>query len=308
MQIEFGSQKVDLFQNVAKGSDDDIVVVRAYLSDNMEQSGGIVSEDAVWKFMKELLGRPVEYEARIEGTPIHFSGVIFEELDRDIHLIDEFHTPKYWSFYESIDPAEGKPVAWGFFAVSPSEFELTERRIVNRVYWIDYLKLEGMSISDICHTVRRKRADIGYSKPIWAVLDRKYGIRTVKIGEEDTNWHSELRKHDPGVNFVLSSSKPGSIEVGEAITKEYLKKKYNNLTSKEEPTLQIFKKCEHPSDPFCPVTHLWNYSRDEDRPSKRSEEYKDWPDVLRYFLEKYPRYWDVESHKELPKKKTYFKR
>ena len=57
MQITFGSQKCDLYQNIAKGSDDDIVVVRAYLSDNMEQSGGIVSEDAVWKYIKDLLGR-----------------------------------------------------------------------------------------------------------------------------------------------------------------------------------------------------------------------------------------------------------
>ena len=100
----------------------------------------------------------------------------------------------------------------------------------------------------------------------------------------------------------------GSIEVGETIVKEYLKKKYNNIKGVEEPTLRIFKKCEHYSDPFCPVTHLWNYSRDEDRPSKRSDEYKDWPDTLRYLLERYPRFWDTEKHKELPKKKTYFKR
>ena len=297
-----------LFQNIAKGSDDDIVVVRAYLSDNMEQSGGIVSEDAVWKYIKDLQGRPVEYEARIEGTPKHFAGVIYEELDRDIHLCESFDVPVHWSFYEGIDPAEGKPVAWGFFAVSPSEYELTDKRIVNKVYWIGYLKLEGMPISEIARSVNRKRAEFGYKRPIWAVLDQKYGLRTQQTGEEQTNWFNELRKHDAGTNYVLSNSKPGSIEVGEAIVKEYLKGKYDNLKEKETPTLEIFKTCEHDSDPFCPITHLFNYSKDEDRPSKRSEQYKDWPDVLRYTLERYPRYWNQENRDKKPKKKTYFSR
>jgi len=299
---------MELFQNIAKGTDDDIVVVRAYLVDNMEQSGGAISEDAVWNYMKQLLNRPIEYEARIEGTPKHFSGVIFEELDRDTHIIAGFHTPKHWSHYEALDPAEGKPVAWGFFAVSPDEYELTEHRVVNKAYWVDYLKLENMPISAICDHVRQKRAEIGYIKPLWTVIDRKYGLRTNKVGEEDTNWYSELSKHDPGTNYVLSGSKPGSIEVGEAIVKEYLKLKYNHLKEKEEATLQIFKKCEHPTEPFCPITHLFNYARDEDKPMKRTEEYKDFVDVLRYFLERYPRYWDKEAHQEYPKKKNYFTR
>lgn len=297
-----------MFQNIAKGTDDDIVVVRAYLADNMEQSGGIVSEEAVFKYIKDLQGRPVEYEARIEGTPKHFAGVVYEELDRDIHIVKAFDIPLHWSFYEGVDPAEGKPVAWGFLAVSPSEYELTEHRIVNKVYWIDYLKFEGMPISAMAKAVNRKRAEIGYKRPIWAVLDQKYGLRTQQTGEEQTNWFNELRKHDAGINYVLSNSKPGSIEVGEAIVKEYLRLKYDNLKEKEVPTLEIFDRCEHKSDSFCPITHLFNYAKDEDKPSKRTEEWKDWPDVLRYCLERYPRFYNIEDRDKKPKKKTYFAR
>jgi hypothetical protein len=299
---------LNLFQNIAKGNDDDIVVVRSYIVDNMEQSGGVLSEDSVWSFMKNLLNRPVEYEARIEGTPKHFAGVIYEELDRDVHIVKEFPVPVHWSFYEGIDPAEGKPVAWSFFAVSPDEFELTERRTVNQVYWIDYLKMQGMPISEMTRLVNQKRAEWGYRRPIWAVLDQKYGLRTMQTGDDVTNWHNELRKHDPGINYALSSSKPGSVEVGESIVKEYLKPKYHNLKDKEVPTLLIFDRCEDVIDVFNPISHMFNYSRDEDRPSKRSEEYKDFPDTVRYVLEKYPRFWDKESHEDRPRAKKYFRR
>lgn len=298
-----------LFQNIGRGLDDDIVIVRAYIADNMEQSGGVLSEDAVWNFMKPLLDKNAEYEARIEGTPKHFAGVILDELDRNLHVVEEFSVPIHWSFYEGLDPAEGKPVAWGFFAVSPDEFELTEDRLVNSVYWIDFLKLEGLSISDMCRIVNQKRAEWGYKRPIMVVLDAKYGQATRTTGEEVTNWHTELQKHDPEVNYVLSNSKPGSVDVGEKIIKEYLKSKYHHLKEKKVPTLQIFKRCEHPYDTFCPITHLFNYARDEDKPSKRTEEYKDFVDVCRYVLEKYPRHWPAEeANKEYPKKKHYFTR
>lgn len=295
------------FKNIAKGSDDDIVVVRAFVADNMQMSGGVLSEDAVWSFIKKLLHSPVEYEARIEGTPKHFSGVVFDELDRDVHVIEDFLVPTHWTFYEGIDPAEGKPVAWGFFAVSPDEYELTDSRTVNKVYWVSYLKIEGKPISEICRQVNMKRAELGYKRPAWVVLDQKYGVRTnIGADNEPTNWFTELRKYDPGVNYVLSKSNPGSIEIGEAIVKEYLKPKYDNLRDKKVPTFQIFSGCEHPSDSFNPISHLFNYSKDEDRPSKRTEEWKDFIDVLRYVLSRYPRFWDREAKAEFPKKKSYF--
>lgn len=297
-----------IFQNIAKGHDDDIVVVRAYIVDNMEQSGGVLSEEAVSSYIKKVAHSPAEYEARIEGTPKHFAGVIYDTLDRDCHIIPEFNVPISWSFYEGIDPAAGKPVAWSFFAVSPDEYELTESRTVNKVYWIDYLKIEGVPISEICRKVNLKRAEWGYKRPIWAVLDQKYGLLTQNTGEQTTNWFNELRKHDPTVNYVLSNSKPGSIEAGESIVREYLKLKYDNLKGTEVPTLQIFDRCEHSIDPFCPITQMFNYAREEDVPSKRTEEYKDYPDTMRYVLEKYPRYWDRDAHSEYPKKKSYFAR
>lgn len=298
----------EIFQNIAKGTDDDIAVVRAYISDNMEQSGGVLDEDAVWKYIKDIINRPVEYEARIEGTPKHFAGLVFEELDRDVHISKRFDVPISWSFYEGVDPAEGKPVAWGFFAVSHEEFELTNHRTINKVYWIDYLALSGMPLSDMVRAVNVKRAEWGYKKPIWTALDSKYGLRSQNTGDDKTNWYNELRKYDVGVNYVLSKSNPGSVETGESIVKEYLKPKWNNLIEKSVPTLVIFDNCEDPINPFNPITHMFSYAKDEDKPSKRTEEYKDFPDLLRYVLERYPRYWNKEKTTEKPKVKKYFRR
>jgi hypothetical protein len=302
-------KNLNLFQNVARGTDDDIVVVRAYIADNMEMSGGVLSDEAVWEFMKTLLDKPAEYDARIEGVPKHFSGIVFEELDKTVHLVDSFDVPISWSFYESLDPAEGKPVAWSFFVVSPDEFELTEHRTINMLYWIDYLKLEGKSISDMVRVVNQTRAKWGYKYPHWAVLDAKYGLQTRTTGENVTNWYNELRKHDAGVSYVLSNSKPGSIEVGEKIVKEYLKPKYHHLKEKMVPTLQMFRTLEHPYDTFNPITHMFCYAREEVNPTKRTEEYKDFVDTVRYLVEKYPRYWlKPEEESEAPKPKKYFTR
>lgn len=300
--------EVKPFQNIAKGTDSDIRVVRAYLADNMEQSGGVITEDAAWNYIKTLLNKPIEYESRIEGTPKHFAGVVFEELDRAVHVCEHFTVPIHWSFYEGLDPSEGKPVAWGFFAVNQDEYELTNHRTVNKIYWIDYLKLEGMPISDIVREVNKKRADLGYRRPIFCVIDKKYGNRTMQGGEEQTTWLSKLQEYDPEINFVQSSSKQGTIEIGESIVKEYLKSKFNQLKDKSEPVLQIFDTCEHKDDPFNPISHMFNYAKDEDKPSKRTEEYKDFVDVLRYVLERYPRYWDKSAKQKYPQKKSYFRR
>lgn len=295
-----------VFQNIGRGLDDDIVVVRGYVADNMEQSGGILTEDAVWSFIKKVSHSNVEYEARVEGTPKHFAGVVYEELDRDIHIIEDFLVPRFWSFYESIDPAEGKPVAWSFFAVSPWQFELSERRTVNKAFQIGYLAIQGEPISEITRRVRIKRAELGYTRPIWVVLDAKYGLRTMQTGEDTTNWQTELRKFDPGIRYILSISKPGSLETGESIVKEYLKAKYDSLHNTHTPTFQIFRSCEHPTDSFNPISQMFNYAKDEDNPSKRTEEYKDFPDTIRYFLAKYPRYHEQSDEVPEKKQKRYF--
>ena len=297
-----------LIQNVARGTDDDIYVVRAYIADNMEQSGGVLTENAVWNYMKKLFHSPSEYNARIEGIPRHFAGVVFDELDRDIHLIDDFNVPTYWSFYESLDPADGKPTAWSFFAVSPEEYELDNERTVNAVYWIGYEKCEGLPPSEIAKVINQKRAYLGYKTPLYCVLDAKYGVRKMNKGDDYTNWQKELRRYDPGVSYVLSDSKPGSITVGEAIVKEYLKPKYNALKEEHVPVLRIFRNMEHETDPFNPISHLFNYAHEEKNPSKRTEEYKDFVDTLRYLLTRYPRYWDQERRSEPRKPKSYFRR
>lgn len=292
-----------LFENKAVGTDDDIYVVRGKMFDNHVMSGGVLTDEGIWNFAKKIYHKESEWNARIEGEPKHFAGLIYgDELDRDIHVIKSFDVPPDWTFYEGIDPHDGKPTNWGFFAVSDRKFVLPEsKRKVYRSYMIDWLALEGKSITGMMREVKIKRASLGYLNPHWVVVDARYARRTQQTGMNQTCWHDELRKADIGVPYVLSDSSPGSVSIGHRVVKEYLISKYSSLEDRMMPTFCFFDRCDTTtySMHLTPVQAMFSYAMNEE--GKVIDTYKDWPDVIRYFLTKYPAF--VERRKYFGKDK-----
>ena len=297
---------MELFTNRGMGDDKDIVVVRGKILDNHILSGGILTDDGIWAFAKKLLNKPSEWMARIEGEPKHFSGLVYgDEINKEEHVIDDFEPPQDWTFYEGVDPHDGKATHWGFFAVSPDKYVLPEsKRKVNKVYMLDYLCVQGKPISGIIKDVNIKRATYGYDRPAWVVLDAKYGRRTHTSMETRTCWQTELQRTDKGVAYILSDSSPGAVELGHKIVKEYLSPKYSPLRGADVPTFSFMAKCDGGAE--SPVQGFFSYAYDEDQ--KVKTEYKDWPDVVRYFLVKFPLFrgrsddyrerYKMESHSE----------
>jgi len=293
-----------LFENKAVGIDADIYVVRGKIFDNHVMSGGVLTDEGIWSYAKKLYNKPSEWNARIEGEPKHFSGLVYgDELDRDIHIIPSFEVPPEWTFYEGVDPHDGKPTNWGFFAVSDRKFVLPEsKRKVYRAYMIDWLTIEGKSISAMLKEVKIKRAGLGYTVPHWVVLDAKYGRRKQQTGMSQTCWHDELRKNDIGVPYVLSDSSPGAVDIGHKIVKEYLTPKFSSLENSLMPTFCFFDRCDITGYAMhlTPVQMMFSYAKDSD--NKVVQNYKDWPDVIRYFLTKFPIF--IEKRKYFGRDKT----
>lgn len=227
---------------------------------------------------------PDEREAREEGKWKHLSGLVYKMLDRDVHEIEDFRIPNNWMRIESVDPADAKPTRWIFGAVSPEDITINGKP-ANRIYWYAHLLVDG-SINDIAHKVKVKRAEHDYREAKMVILDAKFGARTTKTNEGESSWEEKLR--EAGINnIVLSHSSPGDISLGHKAVKEYLKPHYSVVKGKEFPGMLFMKQgCGGSKGP---LTSMLNYMWDEDT-DKPKEEYKDFPDTIRYVALEQPVY------------------
>lgn len=252
---------------------------------------GFIPKAGIEEYLKTL--PPEEREAREKGVWHHLSGLIYKELRREKHLYDDFSIPRNWMKIEGVDPHDARGTCWLFAAVSPEEIEV-QGKVKHRIYCFDYLYSHN-SIEDIVRQVKSIRAIYGYTEPNFVILDAKYGIKA-SLGSTDEvkkSWQSELEKE--GIRRIkLSHSAPGDVELGHKIVREYLKDNYSKVTQTAKPGLLFAKKsC---SGFNSPIQYMFNYQYD-DKTHKPKEEYKDWPDVVRYFCLEQPVYHSPEDEK-----------
>ncbi len=250
---------------------------------------GFMTKAGIIEYLKTL--DPEEMEAREKGRWRHLSGLVYKELDREVHLYEDFPIPKSWTKIEGIDPHDARPSKYLFGAVSPEEIEI-EGKHRNRIYFYDYVLSKGKSIDDFVREVKMKREKHGYSKAKWVVLDSKYGTRTEMEGK---SWEDELRIR--GLGYIkLSQSKPGDVELGHKIVKEYIKLHHSTLTDKTKPGI-LFAKTSC-SGTGGPIHQMLNYQY-KDNADKPEEEFKDFPDIVRYICMEQPVYTSPESEIEM---------
>lgn len=250
---------------------------------------GFIPKAGIDEFLKSL--PPEEREAREKGVWHHLSGLVYKELSREKHLYQDFTIPKAWMKVEGVDPHDARGTCWLFAAVSPEEIEI-QGKVRHRIYVFDYLYTHD-SIQDIVRQVRATRALHGYSEPYWVILDAKYGIKSGlgSTEEEKKSWQSELERE--GVRRIrLSHSAPGDVELGHKLVREYLRDHYSKVTQEAKPGLVLAKKsCGGYNSP---IQYLFNYQYD-DKTHKAKDEFKDWPDVVRYICMEQPLYRSPED-------------
>lgn len=244
---------------------------------------GFMPRAGIDNFLKKITD-PDEREAREEGKWKHLSGLVYKELDRGKHIYPDFRIPDDWMRVEAVDPADSRPTRWLFGAVSPEDIVINGKR-ANRIYWYTYLLAQG-TIAEIAHKVKIKRAEHDYHEPAIVLLDAKFGTKTVKTGDEITSWEEKLA--ESGIrHIVLSHSAPGDVSLGHKAVKEYLKMHYSAIQGKEFPGMLFASEgCKGERGP---IQDMWNYSWEEDK-DKPKENYKDFPDCVRYAALEHPVY------------------
>ena len=245
---------------------------------------GFLPRAGIQNFLKNITD-PDEREAREEGKWKHLSGLVYKELDREKHIYDDFEIPKDWMRVESVDPADSKPTRWLFGAVSPEDISVNGKK-ANRIYWCGYLLASG-TINGIAKQVKVKRAELGYKEPAMVVLDAKFGAKTINSGDETTSWEEKL--DDAGIkHIILSHSSPGDVSLGHKMVKEYLKPHYSALRGGEFPGMLFSREgCKGNKGP---IQCMFNYQWDTKKEEKPEEQYKDFPDCVRYIALEQPQY------------------
>ena len=249
---------------------------------------GFIPKAGIDEYLKTL--DPEEREAREKGIWKHLSGLVYKELDREVHLYEDFPIPKRWMKIEAIDPHDARATCWLFGAVSPEEIEIFGKPR-HRIYFYSYLLLKG-DIGDMVRQVKSLREMHGYSDPAWVILDKKHGEKT-QI--EAKSWASELERH--GLKRIrLSQSGPGDVELGHKVVREYLKPQYSQLLGETKPGMMFAKKdCGGHGGP---IHYMFNYQYKEDK-DKPEEKFKDWPDTVRYIALEQPMYRGPEEEKQI---------
>lgn len=256
---------------------------------NCNRSMGFITRAGIEEYLKTL--DPEEREAREKGLWKHLSGLVYKGLDRDTHTYEDFPVPKNWTKIEGIDPHDAKPTCYLFAAVSPEEIEIFNKTRY-RIYVYDYLLFKDDDIDTIVRKIKMKREQHGYSKPKFVVMDAKYGTRTEMEGK---SWEDELRMR--GVGFIkLSQSKPGDVELGHKIVREYFKPHHSTLLGVTKPGILFARNgCRGTGGP---IHHIFNYQYKEGH-DKPDEEFKDFSDVVRYMAMEQPRYSSPESERKV---------
>jgi len=297
------------------GTDDEIAVIRGEIWDNCQdwcnhckvdfpenrvsretkicpkckRSLGFITKAGIDEYLKTL--DPEDRDARERGLWRHLSGLVYKELDRDVHLYDDFPIPKTWNRVEGIDPHDAKATKYLFGAISPEEIDIFGK-VRHRIYLYGYLLSKGEDMDTLVRRIKMKRAEYGYDKPKFIVMDAKYGARTEM---EEKTWENELRTR--GLGYIrLSHSSPGDVELGHKIVKEYIKSYHSTLNGQTKPGIMFAKNgC---SGVDSPIQHMFNYQYKEGY-DKPSDEYKDFPDIVRYICLEQPHYMTPEREMKM---------
>lgn len=207
-----------------------------------------------------------------DGSWDVFSGQVFEEWRRDIHVINPFKIPYYWDRYMCMDWGYSAPYAIYWIAVSPTGHEFVYREL----YGI-FNNQPNTGVREDAHTVAQRIIDIeretgDHRYEIQRIADPAIWGRT-GISKKDTSIADVFFSH--GVYFTKGNNNriQGKLAIHEGLRWK------DALTGDEyNPVLRFFPSCVHairtiPALPYSSTTTEDVDTNAEDHPY----------DAIRYF-------------------------
>lgn len=150
----------ELYERAAYDKDIFVVSIETYENPFLNRDE---IDNMAKKFSKE------ELDMRLKGKYIQFSGLVFKELDKNVHFIEPFHIPKDWPKFRSIDHGIRNPTACLWGAVNDKE----ELYIYDEYYETD------KTIAENCEAIRTITAGDSIE---WTTIDPSTEQRDPQTG------------------------------------------------------------------------------------------------------------------------------
>jgi|GEM_PF-1217112 len=269
-----------------EAGDDSIYVMYADIEENCKEHGtrGRLSHEQIQHIVSFYTEE--ETEARTKGVFAHMSGRVYKTLhpDTNRHKIppDNFNQDDYLIF-NVVDPHDAKPPAIGWFAVDREEMCYAIDEYPDYKMYHDIRDFRGTT-EDICLQIMRKEQENGWDPHrIVRVMDPNFG-----------------NKHDQAVGLTIKGvyRRVGekynypllySTRVNDELVAGHQQVR-NIITPKDERFDTQFKVGENCKN----IWYQMNHYAFKEYQGKRAEEdgqselvkqrYKDFPDVVRYFV------------------------
>lgn len=246
---------------------------------------------------------------RIYGMPTNLAGKIYMSFNRAVHVISSDDVPVTGNqLWNVLDPHDRKPWAIGFYCVNKNGSvycvdEYPNQSFTDMLYddrtYEDYAKLIKEKEARL-----RERFNIGGK--VRRVIDPNFGNKTVQMaerigGQSKTTPVKELAKLGLKYKDGIDSLEAGHLEVRRWL--HWVRKDGQLVVA---PGIYFADNCENH------INGLGRYSRKDtagvdgdvkDRVAPQ-DKYKDFPDLVRYFLMANPR-WIEEREFIVSKERTY---
>lgn len=216
-----------------------------------------------------------EREAREHGTFMEFKGLIYKELDSQVHLVRETRKPRaHWPVIFTMDPHPRKPTVMTWAYVDEAD----------DIVFFDELEMAGTA-KEIAVAIRAKEASHTAETTLRIIDPAARAQGSSLAGQTDT-----LREFErEGIGFSMADNS----EAGYNAVHEYLGwDKAKGLSALNRPRCYFTK--DVPLTWFG-MTHLmwdeWSLRRSLKDDKERPRDYKkDFPDCVRYTLVGRPRF------------------
>ncbi|MBO4297839.1 MAG: terminase family protein [Clostridia bacterium] len=208
-----------------------------------------------------------ELEARRDGRFVSVNGLVYNEFDEQVHVIDPFDVPPDWQDMISIDPGLSKPLSCHWYAADPE----------GNVYVVAEHYQANMNISAHMREIERVSRALHWKRDadnrLCALMDAAADQRAL---QSERSVAELFREQGLNVNTRVNKSKwPGIQRV-----KQYLEphpcwdvKRWPD----GKPRLFIFRTCPM----MIREIKKYRWKEDEDEPVKRDDHAMD---ELRYYL------------------------
>jgi hypothetical protein len=235
-----------------------------------------LTEEMIREFEEKGEWDEAERRARLYGEFEALGNRVLYNFNRDYHVVKPILLPLDWIHGVTVDPHHARPPATAWWKKSPSGVYHFYREYPTKAW--NKIRGGALTPTELAILFRNIEAN---DIPTVRIADPRFGkAQGVQHGKVITPWAEQMA--DTGLIFDTRVPNTGTVEVGEQLIVDMLR--HNDkfpISPSNTPKILIHEGCDNL------ITACEQYGILQNRdPTKyketRSEEWKDWIDIIRY--------------------------